>query len=75
LLLKEQMKTYKIAVFNWYDETIDIVYTTASSGLAAMEEVLILPEVGTMTEEAYCQKEIMRGGFIGYEECLGVNIV
>lgn len=69
------MKNYKVAVYNWYDETIEIVHTAASSGLAAMEEVLILPEVGNMTEEQYCLKEINRGGFIGYEECLGVNIV
>lgn len=63
-----QLKNYKVGIFNWYDGTIDVVETTAVSGLAAMQEALITPEVGNMTEEEYCQKQIKRGGFIGYIE-------
>lgn len=62
------MNKYLVAYFNWYDEVIQFCIIEALSGLLAMEEVLILPEAGKLTEEEYCQKEIKRGGFIGYLE-------
>lgn len=62
------MKKYKVAYFNYYDKVIQFTEVEATSGLEAMEIVLVLPEVANMTEEQYCQKEIKNGGFIGYEE-------
>ena len=60
------MQKYIVGIYNWSDKTVNFVTEYAETGLLAMEQANILPEVGKMTEEEYCQYEIKRGGFIGY---------
>lgn len=58
------MNKYKVAYYNWYDGVIQFTTLEAETGLDAMKEVL---PSNITNEEQYCQKEIARGSFIGYE--------